>query len=191
MRILYILAAALGCQAVIHPGSGGPATDPNELWVIPVAAQAMPGENPRTKREAYVNVVAPDLSIHKPAASVAEPAAPAEPAQVQAAVAKPAVAAADWTIGELYIENSEATANGFVEYRLRGTLHPLGSSRRSGEISASARSASAEVAVLSGQLHFQVKEGDDLDALSRDAIRIRLRGGLSFEPSMLRWTIQP
>jgi hypothetical protein len=53
---------------------------------------------------------------------------------------------------------------------------------------AAARAVSPEVSVLAESLHFVTKPGDELDSLSSDAIRVRVKGGLTFEPSMLRWT---
>jgi hypothetical protein len=93
-----------------------------------------------------------------------------------------------WSLGELIVENSEVTDSGFVEYSLRGTLRGDIGRSVAAEVVAAARAVSPEVSIVSDSLHFTTRRGDELDSLSRDAIRVRVRGGLTFEPSMLRWT---
>ena len=93
-----------------------------------------------------------------------------------------------WTLAEVFVENSEVTESGYVEYTLRASLRGDGARVTTTEVIAAARAVSPEVSVVAEALHFTTKPGDDLDSLSRDAIRVRVKGGLTFEPGMLRWT---
>jgi hypothetical protein len=99
------------------------------------------------------------------------------------------VAPATWVLADLIVEDSKVTGEGYVEYTLRGTLRGDGSRLSGAEVVAAARPASPEVSIVSNAtLHFTARAADDLDSLSRDSIRVLIRGGLTFEPSMLRWT---
>ena len=93
-----------------------------------------------------------------------------------------------WTLAEVFVENSEVTESGYVEYTLRASIRGDGASATATEVIAEARAVSPEVSVVAESLHFTTKPGDELDSLSRDAIRVRIKGGLTFEPSMLRWS---
>jgi hypothetical protein len=94
-----------------------------------------------------------------------------------------------WSLGEVYVESSEVTESGSVEYTLRASIRGDGARGAAGtEVIAAVRAVSPEVSVLADSLHFVTKPGDELDALSSDSIRIRVKGGLTFEPSMLRWS---
>lgn len=93
-----------------------------------------------------------------------------------------------WTLGDVFVESSEVTESGSVEYTLRASLRGDGARTGGTEVIAAVRAVSPEVSVLSESLHFVTKPGDELDSLSSDSVRIRVKGGLTFEPSMLRWT---
>ncbi len=93
-----------------------------------------------------------------------------------------------WALAEVFVENSEVTESGSVEYTIRASLRGDSARATASEVIAAARAVSPEVSVIAESLHFVTKPGDELDSLSTDAIRIRVKGGLTFEPSMLRWT---
>ena len=93
-----------------------------------------------------------------------------------------------WSLAEVYVENSEVTESGYVEYTLRASLRGDSARATASQVIAAARAVSPEVSVVAESLHFTTKPGDELDSLSSDAIRVRVKGGLTFEPSMLRWS---
>jgi hypothetical protein len=185
LRLVLIPLVFLLVQPVFHPGSA-PA-DVGDPWILP----SKPRPEWKRLKVTHKQIVDGLGMVHEPApeigeAALASTAAPA--VSVETAAPRPP-AIPSWQIGELYVESSSVTSSGAIEYRLRASLKANPGSP-GGVVSASAKSLSSDVAIVSNAMHFAVRPGDDLDTLSRDAIVVRIPGGQSFEPSMLRWSIQ-
>ena len=109
---------------------------------------------------------------------------PAPVRLLEVAVATSPVSAVG-VVDDLLVESTEVTENGSVEYALRGTLK----TEATGEIVAVAHAASADVQILADRLYF-VRQSGDIGALSQNALRVRIPGGMSFDPSMLSWVVK-
>lgn len=184
LRFVLIPLVFLLVQPVFHPGSA-PA-DVGDPWILPSKPK------PEWKRLKIVQKPSHD----EPAVSQDPNDGLVQLAAVHTPRPFPTLVAADatpkaiaWQIGELYVESSSVTSTGAIEYRLRASLKANPGST-GGIVSASAKALTSDVAIVSNAMHFAVRAGDDLDTLSRDAIVVRVPGGQSFEPSMLRWSIQ-
>ncbi len=192
MRFLLIPVSFLLAAGVIFPSAGPFETA--DTWLVAVQKQSQKQLQKRRSAAEDMMTIA-SLSDSKSASEIlAAAAAPASPLPQPASSGGPVSmerpkAAGDWAIGDLLVESSTATSEGFVEYRLRGILR-ANPGAKGGAVAAAAKSSSSEIAVVSREIHFAVRPGDDLDALSRDSIVVRVPGGMSFEPSMLRWTFQ-
>ncbi len=184
LRFVLIPLVFLLVQPVFHPGSA-PA-DVGDPWILP----SKPRPEWKRLKVAQKQMVEEISAVPEP---VREPvptalASAATPAIGVEATPRPNAPPA-WQIGELYVESSSVTSSGAIEYRLRASLKANPGSS-GGIVSASAKALGSDIAVVSNAMHFAVRPGDDLDTLSRDAIVVRIPGGQSFEPSMLRWSIQ-
>lgn len=184
LRFVLIPLVFLLVQPVFHPGSA-PA-DVGDPWILPSKPKAewkrLKVAQKPLQQESSMSADANEGLVQLAAVQTPRPF----PALV-APDATPKAAA--WQIGELYVESSSVTSSGAIEYRLRASLKANPGST-GGIVSASARALTSDVAIVSNAMHFAVRPGDDLDTLSRDAIVVRVPGGQSFEPSMLRWSIQ-
>lgn len=185
LRLVLIPLVFLLTQIAMDPRSAPDGTA--DAWIIPVREPKPEWKRLKVAHQEAAQIRLPDASIVTGSAT-----APVDPVGQTIAAASPQMsnpAAPDWQIGELYIESSSVTPSGQIEYRVRASLR-ANPSAQGGAIALSARPTNPEVALVSRDLHFSVRAGDDLDTLSRDSIVVRVPGGQSFEPSMLRWSVQ-